>query len=152
MEEIVRRLVAALQPEMIYLHGSHAYGEPHEDSDVDCPSCCEEATRSGHEGAVAVYRALRGLCVPAEVQVVTRGKLSVGAQWLSSIERVAKEKGKILYASSAERNTRMASESCYDDLLVARILGDRKPQQLAKLPWQSERKNGIRTCTRQRRV
>ena len=111
LDEIVRRIVAALQPETIYLYGSHAYGQPHEDSDVDLLVVLREATRSGHEGAVAVYRALRGLCVPAEVQVVTRGEFERRAQWLSSIERVAKEKGRILYASSAERNARMASES-----------------------------------------
>ena len=28
LEEVVRRLVAALQPEAIYLYGSHAYGRP----------------------------------------------------------------------------------------------------------------------------
>jgi hypothetical protein len=35
LEEIVRRLVAEFQPEQIILFGSHAWGEPDEDSDVD---------------------------------------------------------------------------------------------------------------------
>ena len=111
LDEIVRRIVTVLQPETIYLYGSHAYGQPHEDSDVDLLVVLRESTRSGHENAIEAYRALRGLCVPAEVQVVTRGEFERRAQWLSSIERVAKEKGKILYASSAEHNARMASES-----------------------------------------
>src|SRR5438128_7227432 len=72
LDKIVRRIVVALQPETIYLYGSHAYGQPHEDSDVDLLVVLREATRSGHEGAVEAYRALRGLCVPVEVQVVTR--------------------------------------------------------------------------------
>ena len=59
-----------------------------------------ETTRSGHDSAVEAYRALRGLCVPAEVKVVTQREFERRAQWLSSVERVAKEKGKILYASS----------------------------------------------------
>ena len=112
LEEIVRRIVAVLQPETIYLYGSHAYGQPHEDSDVDLLVVLREATRSGHEGAVEAYRALRGLGVPAEVQVVTRREFERRAQWLSSVERVAKEKGRILYVSSAGRSARMASESC----------------------------------------
>ena len=112
LDEIVRRIVTALQPETIYLYGSHAYGQPHEDSDVDLLVVLPETTRSEHEGAVKAYRALRGLCVPAEVKVVTRRDFERRAQWLSSVERVAKEKGKILYASSAGRSTSMASESC----------------------------------------
>jgi len=112
LDKIVRRIVVALQPETIYLYGSHAYGQPHEDSDVDLLVVLREATRSGHEGAVEAYRALRGLCVPVEVQVVTRKEFERRAQWLSSVERVAKEKGRILYASSAGRSASRASESC----------------------------------------
>ena len=112
LDRIVRRIVVALQPETIYLYGSHAYWQPHEDSDVDLLVVLREATRSGHEGAVEAYRALRGLCVPVEVQVVTRKEFERRAQWLSSVERVAKEKGRILYASSAGRSASMASESC----------------------------------------
>ena len=112
LEEIVRCIVAALQPETIYLYGSHAYGQPHEDSDVDLLVVLREATRSEHEGAIEAYRALRGLCVPAEVQVVTQSEFERRTQWLSSVERVAKEKGRILYASSAGRSANIASESC----------------------------------------
>jgi len=112
LDKIVRRIVVALQPETIYLYASHAYGQPHEVSDVDLLVVLREATRSGHEGAVEAYRALRGLCVPVEVQVVTRKEFERRAQWLSSVERVAKEKGRILYASSAGRSASMASESC----------------------------------------
>jgi len=112
LNEIVRRLVAALQPETIYLYGSHAYGQSHGDSDVDLLVVLREATRSGHAGAVEAYRALRGLCVPVEVQVVTRSEFEHRAQWLSSVERIAREKGRILYASSAGRSPSMASESC----------------------------------------
>src|SRR5207253_10734365 len=93
LQEIVRRIVTALQPETIYLYGSHAYGQPHENSDVDLLVVLREATRSGHDGAIEVYRALRGLCVPAEVKVVTQREFERRAQWLSSVERVAKEKG-----------------------------------------------------------
>jgi len=35
LEEITRRLVAEFRPEQIILFGSHAWGIPNEDSDVD---------------------------------------------------------------------------------------------------------------------
>ena len=35
LQEMTRRLVAEFQPTQIFLFGSHAWGEPHEDSDVD---------------------------------------------------------------------------------------------------------------------
>ncbi|PSO87519.1 MAG: hypothetical protein BRC46_08540 [Cyanobacteria bacterium QS_6_48_18] len=35
LAEITSRLVATLNPESIYLFGSHAWGTPHGDSDVD---------------------------------------------------------------------------------------------------------------------
>ena len=60
LNEIVRRLVAALQPETIYLYGSHSYGQPHEDSDVDLLVVLREATRSGHESAVEAHH-----CAPS---------------------------------------------------------------------------------------
>jgi len=35
LQEMTKALVDELDPEAIYLFGSHAWGEPHEDSDVD---------------------------------------------------------------------------------------------------------------------
>ena len=35
LKEAVQRIVARLHPERIYLYGSHAYGQPHDNSDVD---------------------------------------------------------------------------------------------------------------------
>ena len=39
LDEIVRRLVEALQPDRIYLFGSRANGSPNVDSDVDLIVC-----------------------------------------------------------------------------------------------------------------
>ncbi|MBI5350597.1 MAG: nucleotidyltransferase domain-containing protein, partial [Chloroflexi bacterium] len=35
LDEVVKRITEAIHPEKIYLYGSHAYGTPHQDSDVD---------------------------------------------------------------------------------------------------------------------
>ena len=99
LDETVRRIVAALQPEVIYLYGSHAYGHPHEDSDVDLFVVVRDSLLPPHKRAIEAYRALRGLFLPAEVKVLTRAEFERRGQWLSSIERVVREKGKVLYES-----------------------------------------------------
>ena len=101
LNESVRRIVAALEPEAIYLYGSHAYGVPHADSDVDLLVVIAESDLPPHRRTVAAYRALRGLLMPAEIKVVTRAEFERRAQWRSSIERVVLEKGRQLYARAA---------------------------------------------------
>jgi len=101
LEEAVQRIVDALHPELIYLYGSHAYGQPDEDSDVDLFIVVRDSTLPPHKRAVEAYRALRGLFLPAEVKVMTHAEFERRAQWLSSIERVVRKKGKILYESEA---------------------------------------------------
>jgi predicted nucleotidyltransferase len=97
LDETVYRLVAALDPVAIYLYGSHAYGQPHEHSDVDLFIVIETSALSAHQRAVAAYRALRGLFVPAEIKVVTRAEFEERLQWQSSLARIVHEKGKVLY-------------------------------------------------------
>ena len=99
LEKAVQRIVEALHPELIYLYGSHAYGQPDEDSDVDLFVVVRDSTLPPHKRAIEAYRALRGLFLPAEVKVMTRAEFERRAEWLSSIERVIREKGKVLYES-----------------------------------------------------
>jgi predicted nucleotidyltransferase len=101
LDETVRRIVAALQPQTIYLYGSHAYGQPHQDSDVDLLVVVCDSAVSPHSRAVMAYRALRGLFLPAEVKVVTQSEFERRARWQSSIERVVLDKGKVLYESAS---------------------------------------------------
>ena len=97
LEEAIRRIVIEMQPEQIYLYGSHAYGRPHHDSDVDLLVVLGQAALPPHKRARAAYHALRGLFFPAEIKVVTREEMSRRRQWNSSVERVAVEKGRLLY-------------------------------------------------------
>lgn len=101
LEKVAQRIVAVLQPERIVLYGSHAYGQPDEDSDVDLLVIVSGSSLPPHKRAIKAYRALRGLFFPAEVKVVTRAEFDRRSQWTSSIERVARERGTVLYESSA---------------------------------------------------
>ena len=101
LEEAIRRIVDVLHPELVYLYGSHAYGHPDEDSDVDLLVVVCDSRLPPHKRAIEAYRALRGLFLPAEVKVMTRAEFEGRAEWLSSIGRVVRKKGKVLYESPA---------------------------------------------------
>lgn len=100
LTEMVRRIVATFDPLTVYLYGSHAYGQPHQDSDIDLLIVVDASSLLPHQRAVAAYRALRGLFVPVEIKVATRAEFERRAQWQSSIEKVVQEKGKVLYGAS----------------------------------------------------
>jgi len=101
LNEIVQRLVNALHPEKIYLFGSHAYGQPNDDSDVDLLIVVNDSDTPPRMKAVEGYRALRGILVPKDIKVVTRSTFERRSHWISTIERVVAEKGKLLYESEA---------------------------------------------------
>ena len=101
LNEIVQRLVNALHPEKIYLFGSHAYGQPNNDSDVDLLIVVNDSDMPPRKKAVEGYRALRGMLVPTEIVVVTQSTFEKRSHWISTIERVVAEKGKLLYESKA---------------------------------------------------
>ena len=100
--EIVRRIVVALEPTRIYLYGSHAYGQPHADSDVDIFVLIAHSALPPHKRALEAYRMLCGVRAPIEITVSTTEGFERRRQWISSLERVINEKGRILYESSTE--------------------------------------------------
>ena len=97
LEIAVQQIASALHPERIYLYGSHAYGEPHSDSDLDLLVVLSGSPTRLHDKAVVAYRSLRGMFIPAEIKVVTRTEFERRAQWSSSLERTVSEKAKVLY-------------------------------------------------------
>jgi predicted nucleotidyltransferase len=75
LEEITRRLVAELHPEQVILFGSHAWGVPHEDSDLDLLIILAASEESPHRRAVRAHRALRGIPVPCDILVKTQAEI-----------------------------------------------------------------------------
>ncbi|MGQ9610661.1 MAG: nucleotidyltransferase domain-containing protein, partial [bacterium] len=100
IDEIVQRLVNAVKPEKIYLFGSHAYGQPHDDSDVDLFIVVNDSDLPIRKKVIECYRALKGLHIPKDIKVVTQTEFTKRSQWISSIERIVAEKGKLLYVSN----------------------------------------------------
>jgi len=100
LSEAVERLVACFEPEAIYLYGSHAYGVPHADSDIDLYVVVAESSQPPHQRAAAAYLALYDLGVPVEVTVATDAEFSRRGAWLNSVEREIRQKGQLLYAAA----------------------------------------------------
>jgi uncharacterized protein len=75
LDEISRRIDAALHPEQIILFGSHAWGTPTEDSDVDLLVILSDSDDTPHRRAVRAHRALRGLTVPCDILVRTQAEI-----------------------------------------------------------------------------
>ena len=75
LNEVVGRLVNALEPEQIYLFGSRARGDAQADSDYDIMVIVSESDVPPHRRAQLTHRALGGIRVAADILVSTRQEL-----------------------------------------------------------------------------
>jgi uncharacterized protein len=97
LDEIVDRLVKGLQPEKIILFGSHAYGEPTADSDIDLLIIVSESDQPHHRRASHAYGMLWGLTAPTEILVLTRQEVEKRVTVKNSLVDQAIHLGKVLY-------------------------------------------------------
>ena len=97
LNETVERLKTEFQPEEIYLFGSHAWGTPNEDSDVDLmvivPSSDERPIRRDQRAQKCLGR----LAVPADVLVRTRSEVDRYKHLRASLFHQVLNQGRKLY-------------------------------------------------------
>ncbi|MEW6744075.1 MAG: nucleotidyltransferase domain-containing protein [Planctomycetota bacterium] len=99
LAEIVRRLVAAYQPERIYLFGSKARGDGGHDSDYDLMVIVpDDAPRERRRGGLA-YEVLWGTGAAADVLVWTRTAFDSRAHLPVSLPGIIMSEGKLLHAA-----------------------------------------------------
>lgn len=96
-EEVVRRLVDEFHPEAIYLFGSHAWGKPTADSDLDLLVIVSQSRQKPIQRAIRAQRSLRGLKVPVDVLVKTRKEFDNFSSVKASLEAQVSREGKLLY-------------------------------------------------------
>jgi predicted nucleotidyltransferase len=99
LDEIVRRIVSALEPEKIIFFGSYVYGTPSPDSDVDLLVIMETDARPA-DRYLAVSRLLRPRPFPLDILVKTPQEI---AQALAKGDFFIREiitKGRVLYERS----------------------------------------------------
>jgi len=97
--EIVKRLVAALAPERIYLFGSRARGDAREHSDYDVLVVVRERRGPGLAMEQHAHRALWQIGAPVDVVVVTADyyRWMQGAK--ASLPATVEREGCLLYAA-----------------------------------------------------
>ncbi len=100
IHDILEKLLTDYAPEKVILFGSHAYGNPRPDSDIDL-LIIKETTARFFDRMFTVRRILTdpGRSVPVEPIVLTpqevSRRLAIGDQFIAEIM----EKGKVLYAA-----------------------------------------------------
>jgi len=100
IQSMLQKLVAEYAPLKVILFGSHAYGEPRPDSDIDLLIIKETMDRF-IDRWVTVQRILTGThrAIPVETLVLTpqeiEHRLTIGDQFITEIL----EKGEVLYAA-----------------------------------------------------
>ena len=97
LEQITQKLVATLNPEQIILFGSHAYGEPNEDSDIDLLVIVSQSNEPRYRRSRLAYMALRGVTVPTDVIVMTQEEVKKKVNVRSSLISRVIHDGKVLY-------------------------------------------------------
>jgi uncharacterized protein len=96
LQSAVNRLVANLEPERIILFGSHAYGSPGPDSDIDLLIIMN--TEEGPAERIrTVSRLLSPRPFPVDIVVRTPSELARDLKKIDSFMRDIVEKGRVLY-------------------------------------------------------
>ena len=99
LAEMVRRLIAALSPQRIYLFGSKARGEGGPDSDYDLMVVVAHSDLPGYKRDPIAYRALRGLGVAKDVLVWTVEEFDSRLHLNASLPATVAREGRVLFAA-----------------------------------------------------
>ncbi len=97
LNEIIARLTQEFNPEKIILFGSHVWGRPNADSDVDLLVIVPSASIPPSRRAAQAYRCLQGIKIPTEIIVSTSQELERYRSVPSSLTRRILEKGRVVY-------------------------------------------------------
>lgn len=97
LRTVTQRLVAEFQPEQVWLFGSHAWGQPHDDSDVDLLVVVPHSDETPIRRSQRAHRCLRGLRMPKDVLVETRQEVDRVQAHPSSLENTIFNRGRRLY-------------------------------------------------------
>ena len=97
LRTVTQRLVAEFQPDQIWLFGSHAWGHPHNDSDVDLFVVVPQSDETPIRRSQRAHRCLRGLRMPKDVLVETRQEVDGVKELKTSLENTILSRGRRLY-------------------------------------------------------
>ena len=96
---MVDRLIAAFQPDRIYLFGSKARDDSNENSDYDLMVVVSDDAPDEKRRSRLAYQVLRGTRTAADVLVWTKTTFDKRLHIPSSLPSVIEREGKLLYAA-----------------------------------------------------
>ena len=99
LTEVLRRLVAAYEPERVYLFGSRARGDAGPDSDLDLMVVVPDDASEERRRSRLAYEALRGTGIAADVLVCTRSYFDERLHLRASLPATIVREGKLLHAA-----------------------------------------------------
>ena len=97
ISDITDRLVKEFNPENIFLFGSHVWGTPNADSDLDLLVILSSSDMASTKRSKRAYRCLREIPYPLDILVKTRKEVEKFAQVPQSLEYQILLKGRCLY-------------------------------------------------------
>jgi len=97
LQEITQRLVPEFQPEQIFLFGSHAWGNPDENSDIDLLVIVSKSDMKPVQRAIRAHRCLLGMPIPMDILVKTQAEVDEYRDVYASLECEILEREKVLY-------------------------------------------------------
>jgi uncharacterized protein len=99
LQVMVDRLIAAFQPDRIYLFGSKARDDSNADSDYDLMVVVSDDAPSEKRRSRLAYQVLRGTRAAADILVWTKTAFDNRLHIPSSLPSVIEREGKLLYAA-----------------------------------------------------
>ena len=97
ISDITDRLVKEFSPENIFLFGSHVWGIPNADSDLDLLVILSSSDMASTKRSKLAYRCLRDIPYPLDILVKTRKEVEKFAQVPQSLEYQILLKGRCLH-------------------------------------------------------
>ncbi len=97
LESALERLKSEFQPEAIYLFGSHAWGTPNENSDVDLMVIVSSSDERPIRRDQRAQRCLGRLPISADVLVRTRREVDRVRDVAGSLTRAVLQNGRKVY-------------------------------------------------------
>ena len=99
LAEIIRRLIAAYEPERIYLFGSRARGDAGPDSDYDLLVVAPDNAPAERRDSKLAYGVLWGAAGAADVIVWEKSRFERRSRVVCSLPATVLREGRLVYAA-----------------------------------------------------